>query len=301
MRCSTIACAALLAAAQACGAADSPTHLVVDKRATLVQRQENDPPKQSPSTFPRPNAPTSHGCYKSAGNMTTHNVENMSSGSCNEKCKSGKFSVSGLQGPNCFCGFAYPPDNAVVDDKKCGYPCPSYPLEACGGLGQPGFWSVFNTGVNVNPPTYDEASSTSSSASQPTSPPKSDDPDRPAPTAVQSPDSPPPSSPPPDNKGGAKTGGIVAGCVAAAVVALLIGAAIFFFVRRKRNAEIEEEHRRNAAVNAFINGSKPPGSSGSISMTDARLDPVLANRRMSDGSIADNEDYSRRILRVTNA
>ena len=70
-------------------------------------------------------------------------------------------------------------------------------------------------------------------------------------------------------------------------------------MRRKRNSEIEEEHRRNAAVNAFISGSKPPGSSGSISMTDSRLDPIMAHRRLSDGSIADNEDYSRKILRVS--
>lgn len=67
-------------------------------------------------------------------------------------------------------------------------------------------------------------------------------------------------------------------------------------MRRKRNQEIEEEHRRNAAVNAFI--GKPPRSSGGTSTTDSRMDPVMAHRRMSDGSIADNQDYSRRILRV---
>ncbi|KAL3951753.1 hypothetical protein ACCO45_013470 [Purpureocillium lilacinum] len=111
--------------------------------------------------------------------------------------------------------------------------------------------------------------------------------------ASQTPDS--------DSKSKPNTAGIAAGVVVGVVgVAAIIGG-IFFFVRRRRNAEIEEDHRRNAAVNAFINGSKPPGSSGSISMTDARLDPVMAHRRMSDGSIADNEDYSRRILRVTNA
>jgi hypothetical protein len=34
-------------------------------------------------------------------------------------------------------------------------------------------------------------------------------------------------------------------------------------------------------------------------MTDSRLDPeYFANRRSSNGSIADNEDYSRRILKV---
>jgi len=88
------------------------------------------------------------------------------------------------------------------------------------------------------------------------------------------------------------------------VIAVLIVAGgvggIFWYLRRKRNMEIEEEHRRNAAVNAFINGSQPPSNNGSISMTDSRLDPVMAHRRLSDGSIADNQDYSRKILRVTN-
>jgi cell wall integrity and stress response component len=68
---------------------------------------------------------------------------------------------------------------------------------------------------------------------------------------------------------------------------------------------VEEEYRRNAAVSDFIAGGagKPPHSSGgSSSFTDMRLDPaVMAQRRMSDGSIADNQDYSRRILKVTNA
>lgn len=80
-------------------------------------------------------------------------------------------------------------------------------------------------------------------------------------------------------------------------VAGIVGG-IFFFLRRRRNKEIEEEHRRNAAVNAFIHGSKPPSSSGGYSISDSRLDPVMAQRRMSDGSIADNQDYSRKILRV---
>ncbi|EDN92066.1 hypothetical protein SS1G_07928 [Sclerotinia sclerotiorum 1980 UF-70] len=50
----------------------------------------------------------------------------------------------------------------------------------------------------------------------------------------------------------------------------------------------------------LVTGGKVPVSSGG-SFTDTRLDPTLANRRMSDGSIADNQDYSRRILKVTNA
>lgn len=92
--------------------------------------------------------------------------------------------------------------------------------------------------------------------------------------------------------------GIVAGVVVGVVVVAAILGGIFFYMRMKRNREIEEDHRRNAAVNAFM-GGKPPGSSGGYSMeADTRLDPVMAQRRLSSGSIADNQDYSRRILRV---
>ena len=60
---------------------------------------------------------------------------------------------------------------------------------------------------------------------------------------------------------------------------------------------MEEEYKRNAAVSNFIAG-KPPKTSGGDSAFDTRLDPVMAQRRLSDGSIADNQDYSRRILKV---
>lgn len=94
----------------------------------------------------------------------------------------------------------------------------------------------------------------------------------------------------------ANVGGIVAGVVVGVVVLLAIAGGFIFWHRRRRNQEIEEEHRRNAAVNAFM---KPPGSSGGYSVeNDSRMDPVMAQRRLSSGSIADNEDYSRRILRV---
>jgi cell wall integrity and stress response component len=79
-----------------------------------------------------------------------------------------------------------------------------------------------------------------------------------------------------------------------------IAGGIFLFIRNKKRREVEEEYRRNAAVSSFIGGGKPPTSSGGDSaFTDSRLDPaVMAQRRMSDGSIADNQDYSRRILKV---
>jgi len=73
-------------------------------------------------------------------------------------------------------------------------------------------------------------------------------------------------------------------------------------MRHRRRREIEEEFARNAAVSSFISGGKSPLSSSGGSFNDPRIDPAaLAQRRMSDGSIADNQDYSRRILKVTNA
>ena len=106
----------------------------------------------------------------------------------------------------------------------------------------------------------------------------------------------------PESEGGkSNTVGIAVGVVCGILAIAGVAGAVFFFMRRRRNTEIEEEHRRNAAVNAFISGGKPPSSSGGMSMSDSRLDPVLVNRRMSDGSIADNQDYSRRILRVRNS
>jgi len=59
---------------------------------------------------------------------------------------------------------------------------------------------------------------------------------------------------------------------------------------------VEEEYRRNQA-STYTVGGKPTNRS---SMSDSRLEPsVMLQRRQSDGSIADNQDYSRRILKVS--
>jgi cell wall integrity and stress response component len=102
----------------------------------------------------------------------------------------------------------------------------------------------------------------------------------------------PASSKPGPNKA-AIAAGVVVGFVA---IAAAVGG-LFIFLRHRRNRQVEEEYRRNAAVSSFISGGKPPTSSGGASF-DTRLDPSVAQRRMSDGSIADNQDYSRRILKV---
>lgn len=221
----------------------------------------------------------------------------VTSGKCGEYCKKKKALALALRGSKCYCGDAYPPKSDVVSDSKCNFPCPGYLWEACGSLDDD-IYSIFNTGIELDVPEYEEEEEETSTSATPSSTQPVDKTD-PADSTATTTD---PSSSDGD-KGDKKDGPNVAAIAAGVVVGVIVfGAGIgglFFFMRRKRNAEIEEEHRRNAAVNAFINGSKPPGSSGSISMTDSRLDPVMAHRRLSDGSIADNQDYSRRILRVS--
>ncbi|KAL7928775.1 hypothetical protein V8C35DRAFT_223692 [Trichoderma chlorosporum] len=307
MKSSTILSGALVAAAQVYTVLGG-TPVRGARDISHVRAQSLGVP--SPSAPPVPNAVRSQGCWSSNGNMTQATAvksTTVSSGSCNTYCGQNHFPVAALQGDECFCGFAYPPEGDMVSDSKCSFPCPAFPPEACGNIGHPGFYSVFNTGVDINPPNYEppqSSTTTSSSSSSSTSTTSSGSEQSssaasPSGPASQSAEPTPTDAP----SSGSKTNvaGIAAGTVVGVVVlGGLLGAA-FFMVRRRRNAEIEEEHRRNAAVNAFINGSKPPSTSGSISMTDSRLDPIMAHRRLSDGSIADNEDYSRRILRVTNA
>jgi cell wall integrity and stress response component len=77
-------------------------------------------------------------------------------------------------------------------------------------------------------------------------------------------------------------------------IAGLAGGAFFFLKYRKRK-EVVEEYRRNATISSFVAGGKPYSESSS----DSRLDPnLMSQRRRSNGSIADDQDFSRRILKV---
>ena len=94
---------------------------------------------------------------------------------------------------------------------------------------------------------------------------------------------------------GPNKAGIAAGVVVGIVALTAIAGGIFLFLRNRKRRAVEEEYRRNVAGGY---GAKPPTSSAG-SVSDARLEPsVMMQRRQSDGSIADNQDYSRRILKV---
>ena len=172
-----------------------------------------------------------------------------------------------------------------------------------GGIG---FYSVALDGLTSSAEEADAPPSSTSSSTQASSP----TPTPPSPTApsVVTPPaetvivtSPPiaSSTSTTEKKSGTNVAAIAAGVVIGFLGLAAIAAGVFFFMRHKRRREIEEEHRRNAAVSSFIGSQKPPTTSAGSSFTDTRLDPVvMAGRRISDGSIADNQDYSRRILKV---
>jgi len=286
----------VLAAAALVALADALPDNLFSKRENIAGRfvVGTEVPIQSPTL----NTATVQGCFKSAGNMTMVEVILYNSMSeCGEKrCAKKGFAAGGSTGGNqCWCGHVYPPKSDLVDDKNCNVGCSGYGQDACGGLN---FWTIYNTGLTLAVDS-EESKPSSSSTSATKTPTQTNQPEKTL-VVTQSPTNDADSSNGSSGSGGGtNVAGIAAGVVVGVVViAALIGGG-FIYMRRKRNREIEEEHRRNAAVNAFI--GKPPGSSGGTSMSDARLDPVMAHRRMSDGSIADNQDYSRRILRVTNA
>ncbi|KAH6686771.1 hypothetical protein F5X68DRAFT_12342 [Plectosphaerella plurivora] len=277
--------------------------------AAQAAASPSETPKQPPIEPARMGGQASQGCFKSkVADWDFYKIDGLSTGAChylgpNDKgvCVAKadkKYTVSALSPDGCYCGWEYPPKADIIKDSDCNFGCPAYPGEACGGFTDDGttYYSVFNIGVKINVP-YKAADSSSSSSSSVA------DTNTPAATSGSSQPASSSTSPSDEDKsdGGPSVGGIVGGVVAGVAIVGILGAVAFFIWRRRRNQAIEDEHRRNATVNSFISGAKPTSSSG-VSMTDSRMDPGMAHqRRLSDGSIADNQDYSRKILRVTNA
>ncbi|KAL8738900.1 MAG: hypothetical protein Q9181_000352 [Wetmoreana brouardii] len=241
---------------------------------------------------------TYKGCFSSAdGFKDQGDYTWQSPGWCQQQCVDSKKPVMGLAGgSNCWCG------------------------------GGPNAWTVFLTGLNNNVGSAQDPSSDSDSDSdfKPT----------PKPATSATPPAPATTSTTPIPAAKSKSTGAVAAPVVqpdstnkkqpATLVSTVVvtgptktqaapasgksqepskgpntaGIAAGVVVGRKRRAA-EQEYQSNN-INPFEpEASRPPPSSSS--MSDSRLEPsVMMQRRQSDGSIADNQDYSRRILKVTN-
>lgn len=82
--------------------------------------------------------------------------------------------------------------------------------------------------------------------------------------------------------------------VVGVIAGIAIGIGLWLLYRRRKRLDAEEEYRAAVSAKEFIGSVRKPE-------LDQRLEPaMLQKRRLSDGSIADNQDFSRRILKITN-
>ncbi|KAK4990806.1 Protein SLG1 [Elasticomyces elasticus] len=274
------------------------------------------------SSFPL-NAMSYQGCYSSSEPLSDQgSFMYQTSGHCQPICVGLGNTVMGLSsGSDCWCGALLPPADSKVDNSKCNSPCNGYKDENCGGGNN--YWSVYLTGLNKNPvPNYNPGSSASVTMAATTIPPSSSttasahaDSTTIAPSIVTSvapgqtivvtlpaggaAASTETASTKQKSSGGPNVAGIVAGVIVGVLFIVLIAGGLFFFARHRRRKQALEESKSHQ-VQEFAASGKSPWT-GQSRVNDSRLDPeAVMQRRASDGSIADNQDYSRRILQVTN-
>lgn len=255
------------------------------------------------------------GCYSSAGDMTNlGSYQFQTPGYCQQQCVNANKAVMGTSnGSDCYCGDELPADSDKTSDSDCNVKCNGYGTLMCGGSST---FSVQLTGTNPNPDTVSGSGSSSSGSaatSQGSQPSSSAGPTNVKATqpsvvthastvVVTAPGQTQPTTTVITTtsiatKGGPNVAGIAAGVVVGIVALTALAGGAFFFLRSRKRRAIEERHRNS--LGGWY-GQKPPSSS-SNSISDSRLEPsVMMQRRQSDGSIADNQDYSRRILKVTN-
>jgi len=244
-----------------------------------------------------------YACYSSGGSLVNKKVDHSnfaSSGRCRVNCTTigVGYSVQGMtRGTDCYCSQTLPYHGYKVDKDKCDDQCGGWPQDSCGSrLGE--YWSVYLTGLDESPGEDPAPSSTSSASASKTTVVNTSDPSKPSIiviTHVASPDTTHEATPTAiatkeASGSSVNKAGIAAGCVVGVLAIIAVSVGAFIFLRKRRRQKIEEEYRRSAAVREF---AKKPEA-------DPRLDPGMIQRRDSVGSIADTQDYSRRILKVTN-
>lgn len=233
------------------------------------------------------------GCYKSLTSFKFSNTNSwQTSGLCQKACVPLNKPVIAINGTDCWCSNTLPPTKDKVDESKCDTICPGFGTVMCGGGAD--YFTTWNDGLvktikNVDAASADAEASKAAEASKSAA-------TQPSvvtnfvggQTVVVT------QSSEPSNSGGPNKAGIAAGVVVGIVVLAAAAGGMWFFMRARSRRELEEAHRRQAAINSFV---KTPSEASAF---DTRLEPAIM-RRMSAGSIADNQDYSRRILKVTNA
>ena len=107
------------------------------------------------------------------------------------------------------------------------------------------------------------------------------------------------------------SGGAIAGIVIGIVAAIAVIVATLLFLRRRRTEDDTNQYVPGAKSSTqsfgdpFVTRAEEDkvlfGPADDFMAVDQRLNPVmLGERRLSEGSLADDRDYSRTILRVAN-
>lgn len=135
MKSIAIFAAALLAVAEAFPEKQMAARQTTPKIPVAVQKPIEDA---------RLNAQTNQGCFKSAGNNMTFVtvIQYNSIGECALKtCVPKGFTAAATTGGNqCWCGYKYPPEDDLVDNKKCDVGCTGFGEEACKFAGSDVLW-----------------------------------------------------------------------------------------------------------------------------------------------------------------
>ncbi|KKY26893.1 putative wsc domain containing protein [Phaeomoniella chlamydospora] len=257
------------------------------------------------------------GCYSSSYPLSTNSsltYEYQSSGWCQEQCGTyNQKAVFGLtKGNECWCGDKLPANSTKVSNDQCDTGCYGYGTQMCGG---DDVWTVYTSGLvdtdDVESVSDSEASSAASASgtTDATATTKATNAASQGvstitqagttiyltPTADSS-TSASPSSSSGSSGSGTNKAGIAAGVVVGIVAIAAIAGGVFFYMRHKKRKAIEQDFQRQQSMNQFTSGTVK----SERSTTDSRLDPAIQYRRQSDGSIADDTDFSRRVLKVTN-
>jgi cell wall integrity and stress response component len=234
------------------------------------------------------------GCFSSGGLLVDQgSYTYQTAGYCQCQCATlNKAVMATYKGSDCYCGDLLPPTDTAASNSSCNSPCQGYDTADCGG---DGFWSVALTGIesDVGNAPAGSGSSSAQSSHIPTVTQTA------APSVItkagQTIVVTASSSAHTSSGGGSSKAGIAAGVVVGIIAIAAIVGGVYFFLRQRKRRAVEEEFRRNAAVNS----GKPKSEVSSTN--DQRLDPNITafHRRQSIGSIADERDFSRRILQVS--
>jgi len=250
------------------------------------------------------------GCYSDVTGALTLNQTYIynTNGYCYNVCSTGGYATYATsEGSQCWCGNGIPDQSKNSSSSNCNVQCLAW-TDMCGGNS---YWSLYLTGAGkVETVSGSSSASSSSFASSSAAAPavSSSGTSIVVPlttvtaggstvlvTPTQTADSATSSGAASSSSTSSKlstgaTAGIAVGVI---VIVALLGLAAFFFWRRHRTRE--EEYTK---ADDFTSSFQPPAPIEK--RVDQRLEPIMLDKRLSATSLADEQDYSRKILRVIN-